>query len=39
VKAGASLTWNDVAMDETNDAVRIRREMEAQFRELSTAAQ
>ena len=28
VKAGASLTWNDVVVDETSEAVRIRREME-----------
>jgi predicted homoserine dehydrogenase-like protein len=30
VKAGASLTWNDVVVDETSEAVRIRREMESQ---------
>ena len=28
VKAGASLTWNDVVVDEISEAVRIRREME-----------
>jgi predicted homoserine dehydrogenase-like protein len=33
VKAGVSLTWNDVIVDETSEAVRIRREMEAQFRD------
>ena len=32
MKAGACLTWSDVVVDETSDAVRIRREMEAQFR-------
>ena len=38
VKAGASLTWSDVVVDETSEAVRIRREMEAQFRDQSAAA-
>jgi predicted homoserine dehydrogenase-like protein len=31
VKAGAPVRWSDVAMDETSEAVRIRREMEAAF--------
>jgi predicted homoserine dehydrogenase-like protein len=31
VKAGAQVTWQDVAIDETDIAVRTRREMEAQF--------
>jgi predicted homoserine dehydrogenase-like protein len=39
VKAGASLTWSDVVIDESSEAVRIRREMEAMFREQSAAAQ
>jgi predicted homoserine dehydrogenase-like protein len=34
VKAGATLTWSDVIVDEASEAVRIRREMEAQFRAL-----
>ena len=32
VKAGAPVRWSDVDVDETVDAVRIRREMEAMFR-------
>ena len=32
VKAGASVRWADVAADEREQAVQIRREMEAQFR-------
>jgi predicted homoserine dehydrogenase-like protein len=28
VAAGAPVTWDDVAVDETNAAVRLRREME-----------
>lgn len=32
VKTGASVTWNDVVVDEASEAVLIRREMEAQFR-------
>src|SRR5688572_23670726 len=39
VKAGASLTWTDVEVDESSEAVRIRREMETMFREQSAAAQ
>jgi predicted homoserine dehydrogenase-like protein len=31
VKAGASLAWSDVALDETLPALRVRREMEAWF--------
>ncbi|HEV8388810.1 MAG TPA: Gfo/Idh/MocA family oxidoreductase [Dongiaceae bacterium] len=38
VKSGTSLTWADVVMDETSEAVRIRREMEARFRGQSAAA-
>ena len=38
VKAGAALTWSDVAVDETSEAVRIRREMEAMIREQTAAA-
>jgi predicted homoserine dehydrogenase-like protein len=37
VKAGAPLTWSDVTVDETSEAVRIRREMEAQSREQRAA--
>jgi predicted homoserine dehydrogenase-like protein len=37
VKAGASLTWNNVVVDEMSEAVRIRREMEAQSREQRAA--
>jgi predicted homoserine dehydrogenase-like protein len=33
VKKGQSLTWADVAMDQTTHAYRIRREMEAMFGE------
>ena len=33
VKAGAALTWSDVVVDETSEAVRIRREMEVAFRD------
>ena len=39
VKAGASLTWSDVVVDESSEAVRIHREMEAMFREQSAAAE
>jgi predicted homoserine dehydrogenase-like protein len=39
VKAGASLTWSDVIVDESSEAVRIRREMEAISREQSAAAE
>jgi predicted homoserine dehydrogenase-like protein len=38
VKAGAALTWSDVVVDEASEAVRIRREMEVQFREQPAAA-
>ncbi len=31
IKAGEQLTWRDVEMDESDLAVRIRREMEAAF--------
>ena len=32
VKAGTPVRWTDVAIDETSEAVRVRREMEAAFR-------
>jgi predicted homoserine dehydrogenase-like protein len=32
VKAGASVRWADVAVDEREQAVQVRREMEAQYR-------
>ena len=32
IKAGGSVRWSDVAVDETSEAVRVRREMEAAFR-------
>jgi predicted homoserine dehydrogenase-like protein len=38
VKEGAALTWSDVVVDETSEAVQIRREMEAQFRDQPAAA-
>jgi predicted homoserine dehydrogenase-like protein len=38
VKEGAALTWSDVAVDESSEAVSIRREMEAMFRDRSAAA-
>ena len=38
VKAGAALTWSDVVVDESSEAVRIRREMEAMFRDQTAAA-
>ena len=38
VKAGSPVRWADVSIDETSEAVRLRREMEASFRtELATA--
>jgi predicted homoserine dehydrogenase-like protein len=37
VKAGASLAWSDVAVDEASEAVRIRREMETLFRDKVAA--
>jgi predicted homoserine dehydrogenase-like protein len=38
VKAGACLAWSDVVVDETSEAIRIRREMEAHFRDQTAAA-
>jgi predicted homoserine dehydrogenase-like protein len=38
VKAGQPLRWADVQVDDTLDAVRIRREMEAMFRDPATRA-
>jgi predicted homoserine dehydrogenase-like protein len=38
IKAGACLAWSDVVVDETSEAIRIRREMEDQFRAKSAAA-
>ena len=32
VKKGQSLTWNDVSIDATTHAYKIRREMETMFR-------
>ena len=32
VKAGSPVRWSDVSIDETSEAVRVRREMEALFR-------
>jgi predicted homoserine dehydrogenase-like protein len=37
VKAGSSLRWTDVGIDEASEAVRVRREMEAAFREPAAA--
>ena len=31
IRAGESISWSDVRVDETDDAVRARREMEARF--------
>ncbi|HLI11358.1 MAG TPA: SAF domain-containing protein [Alphaproteobacteria bacterium] len=39
VKAGAILRWSDVVVDETSEAVRVRREMEARFGGERQAAQ
>jgi predicted homoserine dehydrogenase-like protein len=39
VKAGSPLRWLDVSIDETTEAVRVRREMEATFRGDATTAQ
>lgn len=39
VKAGAALSWNDVVVDETDDAVKFRRAMERQFAGARAAAQ
>jgi predicted homoserine dehydrogenase-like protein len=38
VKAGAPVRWADVGIDETSEAVRVRREMEAAFRSEPDAA-
>jgi len=38
IKAGSIVTWNDVVTDEGVQAVRVRREMEALFREPTQAA-
>src|SRR5262249_53431105 len=38
VKAGTPLRWADVAIDETSEPVRLRREMEAAFRGDAAAA-
>ena len=38
VKAGQPVRWADVQADETLDAVRLRREMEAAFRGTTRAA-
>ncbi len=38
VKAGTALRWSDVQVDDTLEAVRIRREMEALFRNPSRRA-
>lgn len=39
VKAGVSLSWNDVAVDDQAPAVKFRREMESLFSPQSVAAQ
>jgi predicted homoserine dehydrogenase-like protein len=39
VKAGACLTWSDVVVDESSEAVRIRREMENTLRSEFAAAE
>jgi len=39
VKAGSPVRWVDVSIDETSEAVRVRREMEAAFRDETAAAQ
>jgi predicted homoserine dehydrogenase-like protein len=36
ISAGQSITWDDVQVDETRDAVRVRRAMEAHFRSNAT---
>jgi predicted homoserine dehydrogenase-like protein len=38
IKAGEALRWSDVAVDETAQAVRVRREMEAEFRAVADVA-
>jgi hypothetical protein len=37
VQAGTPVRWSDVAIDETSEAVRVRREMEAAFRTAPNA--
>jgi predicted homoserine dehydrogenase-like protein len=37
LKAGATVTWADVAFDEASQAVKIRREMEAGFAPVAAA--
>jgi predicted homoserine dehydrogenase-like protein len=37
-KAGVCLTWSDVVVDDASEAIRIRREMEAKFRDQTAAA-
>jgi predicted homoserine dehydrogenase-like protein len=39
VAAGQPIRWQDVDYDETNEAIRFRREMEAAFRQDSAAGQ
>ena len=39
VKAGTPVRWADVAIDETSEPVRMRREMEAAFRDEAGAVQ
>jgi len=39
VKAGKAVTWSDVALDETDNALRVRREMEASFAGNAAAAE
>jgi predicted homoserine dehydrogenase-like protein len=36
VRAGVSLTWSDVMVDETSEAIGIRREMEVLFRDQAS---
>jgi predicted homoserine dehydrogenase-like protein len=39
IKAGSPIRWADVSIDETSEAVRVRREMEAMFRSEPATAQ
>jgi predicted homoserine dehydrogenase-like protein len=39
VKAGNPIRWSDMTIDETSEAVRVRREMEAMFRGETAPAQ
>jgi predicted homoserine dehydrogenase-like protein len=39
VNAGSPVRWSDVSIDETSQAVRVRREMEAMFRSETAPAQ